>query len=225
MNKKFALAAIASPFALALTAAIGFFAFTSADANACTSACGMKYKAECGNGITIWTDSAEGVLTACRGGRAPVSNSHPTVKKPQKVITAKPAPVIRKPATPEKIIRKPARAETIIVSGGGGFIRPTPPACRKGQQDFTRWADATLNKYGLTIICDKEYGGLNLKPANSAEPVRINGKIMRFNKAYSFGPQTTASVYKDGGDVLLIQTGEGLVAYKSGFFGGAKLAK
>ncbi|RYG59579.1 MAG: hypothetical protein EON60_10015 [Alphaproteobacteria bacterium] len=123
------------------------------------------------------------------------------------------------------LVASAAIVATASIASASDFKKPSPPVCQKGQKDFTRWADATLNKYGLTIICDKQYGGLNLKPANSAEPVRINGKIMRFNKAPSYGSQTMASVYKDGGDVLLIQTGEGLVAYKPGFFGGAKLAK
>lgn len=95
-----------------------------------------------------------------------------------------------------------------------------PPVCVKGQKDFVRWSDATLAKYGLTLICDKNFGGINLKPANSGDPTRLNGKIVRFGPhAPSFGPQTAGFSYRDGGDKLIVTTADGVAYYQKGYFG------
>lgn len=217
MNRKLSFAAIVAPFVFGAVAMAGLFAFSTENANACSSACGAKFKADCGNGITIYTDSAEGVLVACRGGSLGAANvrEHPVVEAiPLKNVATQRAPKVQPVSKAQ-----PVQTATTAVPTGG-FIQPSPPVCRKDQKDFVRWSDATLTKYGLTIICDKNYGGLNLKPANSGDPTRLNGKIIRFGPhAPSFGPQTSGFGYRDGGDRLYVKTADGLAVYQKGFFG------
>ena len=105
------------------------------------------------------------------------------------------------------------------------LIKPQPPVCVKGQKDFTRWADATLSKYGLTLICDKQFGGINLKPANSGKPTLFNGKLVRWGKLapsykdpFMKNPakfQTAGFGYYEQNNKLYVETADGTAVYSS----------